>query len=135
MQDAGVAPQARTSIGWSGTFHAIGARLLREFAHSIGLDPAFTIHDREDSADLMNLIRHQLGYLGTGAAFPAKATCLAIYSKAVNSGAALSDVLKRHFPWCAGFEEDLRRLFEAYVEAKQDQNVLDYDDLLLYWAR
>ena len=45
---------------WSGTFHAIGARLLREYAHDIGLDSAFTIHDREDSADLMNLVRHDL---------------------------------------------------------------------------
>jgi DNA helicase II / ATP-dependent DNA helicase PcrA len=125
---------AQTRIGWSGTFHAIGARLLREFAHSVGLDPAFTIHDREDSADLINLVRHQLGYSEQEQRFPQKQTCLAIYSKAVNSGAALDEVLKRHFPWCAGFEEELRRLFEAYVEAKQAQHVLDYDDLLLYWA-
>src|SRR6185312_262437 len=70
-------------LGWSGTFHAIGARLLREFAPAIGLDHAYTIHDREDSADLINV---------------------------------------------------LRRLFAAYVEAKQRQSVLDYDDLLLYWS-
>ena len=125
---------APASIIWSGTFHAIGARLLREFAHSIGLDPAFTIHDREDSADLLNLVRHRLGFSDQEQRFPLKATCLAIYSKAVNSGQALDCVLKRHFPWCAAFEEDLRRLFEAYVEAKQGQHVLDYDDLLLYWA-
>ena len=125
---------ASGSIRWSGTFHAIGARLLREFAHSIDLDPAFTIHDREDSADLMNLIRHQLGFSEQEQRFPLKATCLAIYSKAVNSGQPLDLVLKRHFPWCVAFEEDLRGLFEAYVEAKQAQNVLDYDDLLLYWA-
>ena len=43
-------------------------------------------------------------------------------------------MLAKHFPWCAGFEEDIRRLFEGYVEAKQSQHVLDYDDLLLYWA-
>jgi DNA helicase-2/ATP-dependent DNA helicase PcrA len=122
------------SIAWSGTFHAIGARLLRQFAHSIGLDPAFTIHDREDSADLMNLVRHQLGFSEQEQRFPLKATCLSIYSKAVNSGQALDAVLKRHFPWCVAFEEDLRRLFEAYVAAKQAQQVLDYDDLLLYWA-
>ena len=48
------------ALGWSGTFHAIGARLLREYAQGIGLDRAFTIHDREDSADLMNLVRHDL---------------------------------------------------------------------------
>jgi DNA helicase II / ATP-dependent DNA helicase PcrA len=122
------------AIPWSGTFHAIGARLLREFAHSIGLDPAFTIHDREDSADLLNLVRHQLGFSDHAQRFPLKATCLAIYSKAVNSGQPLDRVLMQHFPWCAAFEEELRRLFEAYVEAKQSQHVLDYDDLLLYWA-
>ena len=122
------------ALSWAGTFHGIGARLLREHAERIGLDPNFTIHDREDSADLMNLIRHQLGYSEQEQRFPQKQTCLAIYSKTVNSGAPLADVLKRHFPWCAGFEEELRRLFEAYVEAKQNQHVLDYDDLLLYWA-
>jgi DNA helicase-2/ATP-dependent DNA helicase PcrA len=125
---------ACNSIAWSGTFHAIGARLLREFAHAIGLDPAFTIHDREDSADLMNLVRHQFGLSEQKQRFPLKATCLAIYSKAVNSGQPLDRVLRQHFPWVAAFEEDLRRLFEAYVEAKQAQHVLDYDDLLLYWA-
>jgi DNA helicase-2/ATP-dependent DNA helicase PcrA len=125
---------SHVSIAWSGTFHAIGARLLREFAHSIGLDPAFTIHDRGDSEDLMNLVRHQLGLSEQEQRFPQKATCLSIYSKAVNSGQALDAVLKRHFPWVASFDEDLRRLFEAYVAAKQAQQVLDYDDLLLYWA-
>ena len=38
------------------------------------------------------------------------------------------------FPWCAGWEAELRALFAAFVEAKQHQRVLDYDDLLLYWA-
>ena len=45
-------------LAWAGTFHGIGARLLREYSGQIGLDPAFTIHDREDLADLMNLVRH-----------------------------------------------------------------------------
>src|SRR5271166_7026212 len=50
------------ALAWAGTFHGIGARLLRDYAEQIGLDPAFTIHDREDSADLLNLVRHQLGF-------------------------------------------------------------------------
>ena len=66
------------AIAWSGTFHAVGARLLREHAERIGLDRAFTIHDREDSADLLNLIRHDLGYSKTEKRFPTKGTCLAI---------------------------------------------------------
>ncbi len=122
------------ALSWSGTFHAVGARLLREYARDIGLEPAFTIHDREDSADLMNLVRHELGLSKTAKRFPMKGTCLSIYSRAVNAQMPLGEVLERAFPWCDEWEGELRRLFGAYVEAKQKQNVLDYDDLLLYWA-
>jgi DNA helicase-2/ATP-dependent DNA helicase PcrA len=122
------------ALEWSGTFHGIGARLLRQHAQQIGLDPAFTIHDREDSADLMNLVRHELEFSQTESRFPTKGTCLAIYSRVVNSQADLDEVLKSAFPWCATWSDELRRLFGAYVAAKQEQNVLDYDDLLLYWA-
>ena len=31
------------ALSWAGTFHGIGARLLREYAEQIGLNPAFTI--------------------------------------------------------------------------------------------
>ncbi len=123
------------ALNWSGTFHAVGARLLREHARDIGLDPAFTIHDRADSADLINLVRHELGFSKTQKRFPMKGTCLAIYSRAVNAETPLGEVLARAYPWCADWEAELRALFAAYVEAKQKQNVLDYDDLLLYWAQ
>jgi len=122
------------SLAWAGTFHAIGARLLREYAETIGLAPAFTIHDREDSADLMNLVRHDLGLSNTEKRFPTKNTCLAIYSRAVNGEFALAEVLGTYFPWCAMWPDELRALFARYVETKQLQHVLDYDDLLLYWA-
>src|SRR3982751_4491222 len=125
---------ASAGLIWSGTFHAIGARFLREYAERIGLDRAFTIHDRDDSADLMNLVRHELGFSRTENRFPQKGTCLSIYSRAVNAEAALDEVLGRAFPWCANWTAELKKLFAAYVEAKQRQNVLDYDDLLLYWA-
>ena len=131
-QSAGVMTDA---LNWAGTFHGIGARLLRDYAPEIGLDPAFSIHDREDSADLMNLVRHELGFSTTQSRFPAKGTCLAIYSRCVNAETAIEDVLRTSYPWCAGWASELRQLFAAYVEAKQRQNVLDYDDLLLYWAQ
>src|SRR5262245_49402315 len=120
---------------WAGTFHGIGARLLRIYADQIGLDPAFTIHDREDSADLMNLTRHELGLSKTEGRFPAKGTCLAIYSRCVNAELPIEDVLRMSFPWCSSWTAQLKQLFASYVEAKQRQNVLDYDDLLLYWAQ
>jgi DNA helicase II / ATP-dependent DNA helicase PcrA len=131
-RDASVITDA---LSWAGTFHGIGARLLRDYALEIGLDPAFTIHDREDSADLMNLARHELGFSKTEGRFPTKGTCLAIYSRSVNAQAPLGEVLGSVFPWCAGWAEQLKALFARYVEAKQAQNVLDYDDLLLYWAQ
>ena len=130
--NAGVMTDA---LAWAGTFHGIGARLLRDYAEQIGLDPAFTIHDREDSADLLNLIRHEKGLSKTKERFPTKGTCLAIYSRCVNAETAIEDVLGSAFPWCAGWAAELKELFAAYVEAKQRQNVLDYDDLLLYWAQ
>lgn len=119
----------------AGTFHALGARLLRDLADRIGLDPAFTVHDREDSADLMNLVRHDLGFSKTEKRFPAKGTCLAIYSRCVNAQEPLDEALARSFPWCAAWSAELRRIFAGYVEAKQNQNVLDYDDLLLIWSQ
>jgi len=125
---------ASAALSWSGTFHGIGARLLRDHARQIGLEPAFTIHDREDSADLMNLVRHDLGFADSKSRFPTKGTCLAVYSRCVNAEEELAAVLAKVFPWCAAWEEELRALFAAYVEAKQRQHVLDYDDLLLYWA-
>jgi DNA helicase II / ATP-dependent DNA helicase PcrA len=121
-------------LTWAGTFHAMGARLLREYAETIGLAPAFTIHDREDSADLINLVRYDLGYSKMEKRFPAKSTCLAIYSRVVNSELKLDEVLVGFFPWCAMWADQLRTLFAQYVDTKQRQHVLDYDDLLLYWA-
>src|SRR5258705_5799775 len=129
---AGVMTEA---LPWAGTFHGIGARLLREYSEQIGLNPAFTIHDREDAADLMNLVRHDLGLSKTKKRFPTKGTCLSIYSRCVNAEVAIEQVLAASFPWCSGWATELKQLFAAYVEAKQSQNVLDYDDLLLYWAQ
>jgi DNA helicase-2/ATP-dependent DNA helicase PcrA len=126
--------QAPTSLPWAGTFHSIGARLLREYAGRIGLEDSFTIHDRGDSEDLMGLVRHEIGLTQTQKRFPLKGTCLSIYSRVVNSREPLDEVLQSTFPWCREWEPQLKTLFGAYVDAKQEQNVLDYDDLLLFWA-
>ena len=123
------------ALSWAGTFHAIGARLLREYAMEISLDASFTIHDREDSADLMNLVRHGLGFSKTESRFPTKGTCLAIYSRCINAELPIEEVLRTSYPWAANWAEALKELFAGYVEAKQRQSVLDYDDLLLYWAQ
>jgi len=121
------------SLRWAGTFHAVANRLLRLYAPSLGLDPSFTVLDRSDAEDLVDIVRHQSGLSQQKKRFPRKATCLAIYSRCVNSGERLEVVLDDAFPWCGAWEEELRQLFRGYVEAKQAGSVLDYDDLLLYW--
>jgi DNA helicase II / ATP-dependent DNA helicase PcrA len=73
-------------LPWAGTFHAIGNRLLRLHASHLGVDPAFTVLDRGNASDLMDLARGELGFAGTRSRFPQKATCLAIYSFTVNAG-------------------------------------------------
>ena len=128
------APATTASLPWAGTFHAIGARLLQQYAARIGLAPGFTIHDRSDAEDLMGLVRHAQGLSAAVKRFPLKGTCLAIYSRVVNSQESLAEVLRTVFPWCAEWEAELNALFAGYVDAKEAQNALDYDDLLLFWS-
>ncbi|MCW5613121.1 MAG: ATP-dependent helicase [Rubrivivax sp.] len=136
---AGVPPPV---LPWCGTFHSVAARLLRDDAASLGLDPGFTVLDRGDAQDLLALTRQRLGLAHdeteAGAAparrrFPLAATCLAIHSRCVNARAPLAEVLREHYPWCAEHEAALVRLFAAWGEAKRAQHSLDFDDLLLAW--
>ncbi len=127
-------PVTSNVLTWSGTFHSVANRLLRRYAHNLDLDPGFSVLDRGDSADLMDVVRHDLGLSRKARRFPKKDTCLAIYSRCVNSRKALSDSLNETYPWCLDWELELRDLFRGYVEQKQKSQALDYDDLLLYWS-
>lgn len=133
---------------WGGTFHAVASRLLRRYGKGIGLDPAFTIIDRSDAEDLLHVIRADLkldsdsptaetdAVLAPRMArqrFPLKGTCLAIYSRAVNTQWPIRKVLQEAFPWCLEHEDALKQLFAAYVDRKEQLGLLDYDDLLVFW--
>jgi len=124
---------AAASAVWSGTFHAIANRLLRMYGPALKLAGDFTVMDQGDAADLMNLIRSDLGFARGKKRFPNKTTLVKIYSHTVSAQAPLSDVLARYFPWCADDAEAMATIFEAYARRKTQQHVLDYDDLLLYW--
>jgi DNA helicase-2/ATP-dependent DNA helicase PcrA len=120
-------------LPWSGTFHSIANRLIRRHSASVGLDESFSVLDRGDAADLLDMLRHELGFSKTEKRFPRKDTCLAIYSHRVNTQRPLSETLDSLFPWCAEWEAQLTSLYLAYVEKKLVNQALDYDDLLLYW--
>jgi DNA helicase-2/ATP-dependent DNA helicase PcrA len=118
---------------WSGTFHSVGNRILRLYAKHLALDPNFTVLDRADAADLMDVVRHELGFSAKDKRFPRKDACLAIYSYRVNTRLSLKQTLEEQFPWVREWEADLTRLYREYVARKQKHRVLDFDDLLLYW--
>jgi DNA helicase-2/ATP-dependent DNA helicase PcrA len=125
----------RASAGqiWGGTFHSIANRLLRRYGLPLGLNPNFTVIDSSDSADLMHLVAEELG-VRSDRRFPKKETLASIYSRTVNSGTPVDQVLERHFPWCLPEREGIREVCEGYSARKRERGVLDLDDLLLYWA-
>lgn len=128
------APLPAGCLPWSGTFHSVANRLLRRYAHNLGLDPGFSVLDRGDAADIMDVVRHELKLTRTARRFPKKDTCLAIYSRCVNTQKPLSDTLEVSYPWCSDWSDELADLFRHYVQRKQQSQSLDYDDLLLYWS-
>jgi DNA helicase-2/ATP-dependent DNA helicase PcrA len=118
---------------WGGTFHSIASRLLRKYGQLIGLSPEYTIIDRGDAEDLMQLARTQLDLARGKKRFPSKATCLDIYSWGINCQKKLDEILKEDYPEHAEEKESLRALFNKFMDLKAEQGVLDYDDLLLFW--
>ncbi|GIS58607.1 MAG: hypothetical protein CM1200mP2_08320 [Planctomycetaceae bacterium] len=97
------------------------------------LPSEFSILDRGDSEDLMASLRNELGLGETGRRFPKKGTCAAIYSRVVNTQTSLREVIEHAFPWCAEDLDGLGELFAAYVDRKEVQHCLDFDDLLVFW--
>ncbi len=129
----GDSPRISTDKVWGGTFHATGARLLRTYSGAIGLNPAFTIHDRTDSEDLMEVLRDEMELPKSAAAFPKKETLMAIYSLCVNSQMPLDKVVEQHYPEKEPCLEKMTELFRMYTQRKQQCDILDFDDLLLFW--
>ena len=128
------APLPSGGLPWSGTFHSVANRLLRRYAHNLGLDPGFSVLDRGDAADILDVVRHELKLTRANRRFPKKDTCLAIYSRCVNTRKPLSVALDTTYPWCSDWSDELTELFRHYVLRKQQSQALDYDDLLLYWS-
>src|SRR5271156_890584 len=81
----------------------------------------------------MDVVRHELGFSSKEKRFPRKDACLAIYSYRVNTRLSLKQTLEEQFPWVREWEQDLTKIYREYVARKQKNNVLDFDDLLLYW--
>ena len=124
-----IGPQSERVTG--GTFHSVANALLRRHGRVIGLEPGFTILDRGDSEDLINLTRAQIGLGDTGKRFPRKRTIADVFSKRANTLQSLEDVLMKEYAHFGDYLSELTRLQEAYDSAKRERQLVDYDDLLL----
>ncbi len=116
-----------------GTFHGTGHRLLRRFGAAAGIPADFTIMDQGDAEDLMQLSRAQLGLGEKKKRFPKKETLHYLYSRHVNTEISVDDLLRDEYPPFVDYREDIGRIFADYTERKAARNLVDYDDLLLFW--
>ena len=117
-----------------GTFHSVGHRLLRQFGPSAGLAGDFSIMDQSDAQDLMQLARAAMGFAKTAKRFPKKETLLWLYSRHINTELPLDELLHRDVPHFLEYQDQITTLFGDYTVRKQERNLVDYDDLLLFWA-
>jgi len=117
-----------------GTFHATSHRLLRRYGQAAGLPKDFTIMDQGDAEDLMQLSRAQLGYASKGKRFPKKETLQYVYSRHINTGISVEDIVRDSYPQFVDYLEDFARIYADYTRRKTERNLVDYDDLLLFWA-
>ncbi len=123
-----IGPQSDRVTG--GTFHSVANVLLRRYGRTIGLETGFTILDRGDSEDLVNLVRAQIGLTETGKRFPRKKTIADLFSKCANTLQSLEDVLLAEYSHFGDYLGELTKLREAYESTKRQRQLVDYDDLL-----
>jgi DNA helicase-2/ATP-dependent DNA helicase PcrA len=117
-----------------GTFHATAHRLLRRFGAAAGVANDFSIMDQGDSEDLIQLSRAQLGYADSKKRFPRKETLHYVYSRHINTEIPVEDILRDEFSGFVEYHDDFLRIFADYTRRKGERNLVDYDDLLLFWA-
>jgi DNA helicase-2/ATP-dependent DNA helicase PcrA len=116
-----------------GTFHSVAHQTLRRHHAALGLPEGFGVLDHGDAADLMDLVRGEMRILSKERRLPKKGTLGALYSRTVNTGTQLADVMRENTPWCADSLDEVASLFTAFVARKKSLGLLDFDDLLLYW--
>jgi DNA helicase-2/ATP-dependent DNA helicase PcrA len=118
-----------------GTFHSFANATLRQYASHMGLDPAFGILDRNDSENLIGLLRKELQPATRQRSFPRRKTLTDIFSRVVNKGLALEEVVENDYPHFESHLETIGRLYQLFEIRKREHRFLDYDDLLVYLRR
>jgi DNA helicase-2/ATP-dependent DNA helicase PcrA len=132
MNRAAVLLDNRCSKILGGTFHSFANSVLRKYSKAAKLNPSFTILDQGDTQDVINLIRNQGGYVTREKRFPNKETLNKVYSLSVNTGRAVEELIEENYPHFADQIEEILGIQKVFMEYKRRNNLLDYDDLLVY---
>ena len=127
---------------WGGTFHSIGARVLRSHADLLGYQRDFTILDRDDAKDLIKACVADAGIETKGAHFPKPEVLNEIFSLAANTHKSVRDLLNEQFIYLfdrhkgnSDLDEEIPRLADLYAKRKRATNAMDFDDLLALWLK
>jgi DNA helicase-2/ATP-dependent DNA helicase PcrA len=120
---------------WGGTFHSIGARVLRSHADALGYQRDFTILDRDDAKDLIKACVADAGIETKGTHFPKPEVLNEIFSLAVNTHKTANEILDSQYSYFSQFAAQIADLGERYVKRKRATNGMDFDDLLALWLK
>ncbi|MCA2005397.1 MAG: UvrD-helicase domain-containing protein, partial [Ignavibacterium sp.] len=132
MRRASMLLDDRCSKIRGGTFHSFANITLRKYAKAVGLDSNFTILDQGDSEDVINLIRSQDKFLTKERRFPNKQTLGKVYSLSVNTTRKVEEIIMDDYPHFLPLLDKIKKIQKIYNEYKRKNNLLDYDDLLVY---
>lgn len=118
---------------WGGTFHSVANRLLRFYGKEIGIEPNFTILDSDDSESLIKMISKEMLVNMSPKNRPSASLFKETISFATNSKLSIKDALDTKFPEWMPLLEIFEKVAGEYKRRKKESNVLDFDDLLVYW--
>jgi len=118
-------------LPWSGTFHHIGYRVLRQYASLLNYKNNFGILDSQDSRDVLKLCLKQEGIDRQEKRFPSVKIIQSIISYARNAEESVKDVLELKYPNWLDLADVISRIAQDYNKRKREANVMDFDDLLV----
>jgi DNA helicase-2/ATP-dependent DNA helicase PcrA len=120
---------------WGGTFHSIGARILRLHAETLGFRRDFSILDRDDARDLIKACVADAKIETKGTHFPKPDVLNEIFSFAANTHKSIAELVEGQFSYFSDFAESIAMLAKAYTDRKRATNAMDFDDLLALWLK
>ncbi len=120
---------------WGGTFHSVGARLLRRHGGDLGYNENFSILDEGDQRDLLRLCTTDLEVPVEQKRFPSPRVLAGLFSLQANTREPLEDLIAERYARFVDWTETIQEIATRYRERKLAANAMDYDDLLNRWVQ